>query len=92
MPIAPLLQNVIGALHNVPRHGSQSHPACIRTLNHRITILFGEQQIVQPRVPAAMFPKRSSNRWHEGRATTGIGKYKLRSNVRSPTTACHVGS
>ena len=29
---------------------------------------------------------------HEGRGTTRSGEYKVRSNVRSPTTACNVGS
>ena len=43
MPIVPLLQNLFGAFHNAPRHDSQSHPACIRTLKHCITILFEEQ-------------------------------------------------
>ena len=69
-----------------------SHPACIRTLKHCITILFEEQQIVRPRLPVGVFPKRSSNRSARRRGITGTGEYKVCSNVRSPTTACHLGS
>ena len=52
--------------YNTPHtaaHGNQSQPACIRTLKHCIKILFEEQQIVRPQLPAAVFPKRSTKRW-----------------------------